>query len=278
MAWSFPLRRAGMLSIGALLGFAAPALHADGLRLGVGVDYSSGKYGGRETTDILSAPLWLGYSRGRFDAKLTVPYLRVKGPGDVIPGLTPVVDDDEREDDEDEEDDPLTPEDESEIPTTTESGIGDVTLSANFAVVDQPDAWRLAIGGKIKFPTADEDKNLGSGETDYAAHIDIERALGHLTPFLTIGHRWLGDPPDASYKNAWYASVGVLWSVRDGTSLDFTYDWGQASSNSTDDGSELSLGFSQRLGRDLRLQGYVLYGLSDGSPDWGGGASLTYYF
>jgi len=266
------------LGLSMALAFPATPVWADGLRLGAGVDYSSGKYGGRETTQIFEAPLWLGYSRGAFDIRVTVPYIRVKGPGDVIPGLVAVVDDDEREDDDDLEDDPLTDEDESEIPTTTEEGLGDVTLSASYAFIDQPDAWRVAVGGKVKFGTADEDKNLGTGENDYSLRLDVERAIGRFTPFVGAGYRWIGDTPETDYKNPWFANVGLAVSLGESTTVDLAYDWSKATSNRGDDVSEISIGLSQRLGAGLRLQGYVMHGFSDGSPDWGGGASLTYYF
>src|SRR5688572_25501468 len=67
---------------------AGNAAGADGeLSLGVGFNYSEGDYGTSQTTEILSIPVTARYERDRWIFKLTVPYLRVSGPSNVIPGV-----------------------------------------------------------------------------------------------------------------------------------------------------------------------------------------------
>lgn len=253
---------------------------ADGFRASIGADFTSGDYGGSDTTEIWSVPLSLGYTRGRMGFKVTVPWIQITGRGDVIPGVnTPVIDDNRRGALK-EEDDIIasggTPATVTE--RTTESGLGDVVAAASFAVIDNADGLRLALTGKIKFPTADEDKNLGSGETDYTAQVDVDRPFGRLTPFVTAGYRWLGDNSELNLHNVWFATVGAAFKITDYTSVDLSYDWSQAASEDGTPVGEVALGMSHWFGDHWKLSAYVLKGVTDGSPDWGAGATIGYAF
>lgn len=263
-----------------LAGMPLLAGAADGFRVSIGADYTSGDYGGSDTTNILSVPLSLGYSRGRLGLKVTIPWIQVTGRGDVIPGVTTPVIDDNRRGALKEEDDIIAS---GGTPTTvtrrtTESGLGDVTAAASYALIDQPDGLRLSVTGKVKFPTADEKKNLGSGETDYTAQIDVDRPFGRLTPFVTVGYRWLGDNSEFELRNVLFATVGAAFKFTDYTSVDVSYDWGQAASRDGTPIGEVTLGLSHWLGDHWKLSAYVLKGVTDGSPDWGGGATVGYAF
>src|SRR6266436_7323305 len=60
------------------------SVQSDGFSLTTGVDYSTGKYGGTASTDILYVPLTAAYEMDKWLFKLTVPYIMVTGPGDVV--------------------------------------------------------------------------------------------------------------------------------------------------------------------------------------------------
>ncbi|HSM12294.1 MAG TPA: transporter, partial [Lysobacter sp.] len=67
---------------------AAGAAHADdGLTFGIGADYSTGDYGSDTTTEIVSVPLTAKYSAGNWSYKASVPWMRVQGDANVVPGL-----------------------------------------------------------------------------------------------------------------------------------------------------------------------------------------------
>ena len=67
---------------------ASAAIAADGeLSAGAGIDYSKGDYGTGSETKILSIPFMARYDSDPWKLKLTVPYLRVTGEGEVIPGI-----------------------------------------------------------------------------------------------------------------------------------------------------------------------------------------------
>lgn len=46
---------------------------------------------------------------------------------------------------------------------------------------------------KIKIPTANEDKGLGTGEFDYQTQLDSFFYVGGWWPYVSIGYRWRGD-------------------------------------------------------------------------------------
>lgn len=263
-----------------LAGSPLLAAGADGLRVSIGADYTSGDYGGSDTTNIWSIPLSLGYAHGRLGLKVTIPWIQVTGRGDVIPGVTTPVVDDNRRGALKEEDDIIAS---GGTPTTvtrrtTQSGLGDVIAAASYALIDRTDGLRLAVTGKVKFPTADEKKDLGSGETDYTAQFDIDRPIGRLTPFATVGYRWLGDSSELDLRNVWFATLGAAFKFTDYTSVDLSYDWSQAASRDGSPIGEVTLGVSHWLGDHWKLSAYVLKGVTDGSPDWGGGATIGYAF
>ena len=57
------------------------------LRLGVGADYSRGKYGSGTETTMLSVPFTARYETERWTYKATLPWLEVTGPSNFVPGF-----------------------------------------------------------------------------------------------------------------------------------------------------------------------------------------------
>jgi hypothetical protein len=225
-----------------------------------GFDYSSGKYGTSSSTDILYIPVSVKYETDTARFKLTVPYLRISGEGNVIlAGVgSPVV-----------------------IGKTgmrmTDSGLGDVVASAFGTLI--PEAGNLPsidLGVKIKFGTADETKGLGTGKNDYSLQADVTKTYDKLTAFATLGYKWVGDPPGFALNNVLYGTVGGAYKFATGTSAGILIDYRQAASPGQHDPQELTLYASHKLSPDLSLVVYIYSGFSDGSPDIGGGLQIAY--
>ena len=236
------------------------ALFAEGLTLGTGFDYTSGKYGTSEKTEILYVPLTGKYEMGPWTFRAVLPYIRVTGPGNVV-GVG---------------DDRVT------LPggsTTrrTESGLGDIVTSAFYNVMNEGRApFGLDIGAKVKFGTADRDKGLGTGENDYSIQADAFKPFGATTAFASLGYRWYGDPPGVALRNVVYGSAGATHKLSDNTSFGAAYDWRPRVSPNGGQISEATAFVTQRLSRAWKLQLYGVKGFSTGSPDYGAGAFLSY--
>lgn len=67
----------------------------------------------------------------------------------------------------------------------------------------------LDITGKIKFGTADEDKGLGTGETDVSFQAEAYKSYTpQLTLFAGLGHAILGDSEAIPLDNVFFGFVG----------------------------------------------------------------------
>ncbi len=250
---------------------AAGTTHAQdaALKLGVGASFSTGDYGIGQDTDIWYVPLTASFETGRWNLGLTVPYISITGTGDVVGGTgAPVVTKKEKKKD------PAGTAD-----RTTQSGLGDVVGSVGYALLSGNDGMPLVeLTGKVKFPTASESQNLGTGEFDYTAQLDLSQTFGKVTPFATLGYRIMGDPEGVDLDNIFLVSVGAVYEFSDHLSAGLVLDYGQATTSNADDAVEMSPFVSWSLNDRLALDIYGLFGFSDGSPDSGGGFQLTVTF
>lgn len=229
------------------------------LSLGVGLDYSTGKYGETQSTEIWYLPVTAKVESGKTTFKLTVPYLRITGPGGVVKDLGKIG--------------------AGGGAKTTETGLGDVVAALTYAAYENAaNGLMLDVTGKIKFATADEDKGLGSGENDYAVQVDAYKTSGVTTLFGTLGYKVLGDPTGVKLDNVFYGTLGVSRKFSDLTSAGLMLDLRQKSSATGDPQREVTAYVARKLDKQWKAQAYAVKGFTDGSPDWGLGANLTYAF
>ncbi len=249
---------------GTIAGYMPGTLRAEeGLfTLAAGAEYTTGKYGGEKSVEDLYIPVTAYYDVSRFSFRLTVPFLQVKAPegtitetpdGDIIIG---------------------------EGPRTTESGIGDIVAGFTFYDLFRSPGGDVAIdlSGKVKLGTADEEKGLGTGETDYSLGLDFYRFFDRFTAIGALGYTFRGDPEGYDLDNSVYASVGGSYLVTNATRFGAFYDYRQASLPDNDDPQELSVFLSHWLSDQWMLRGYALAGFSDSSPDFGIGVSASRSF
>ncbi|GAB6194730.1 transporter [Lysobacter xanthus] len=251
---------------------AAGAAHAeDGFSLGVGVDYTSGKYGSDTTTRILQVPVSGKYTTGNWAFKASLPWMRVEGDANVVPGLGSIVN--------------LNPVGRGRGGAGTgtgttapandsASGLGDLRLAATYSL---PTTSGLGVDltANAKLATADEDKGLGTGANDYGVAVDLYRDVGGTTLFGGAGYTWLGSSDYIDVDAVANANVGVSRKLGTGSSVGVVYDWREAATTTTDPRSELTGFVTMPTGTKNQLQVYATKGFSDGSPDWGAGVSWT---
>jgi hypothetical protein len=238
-----------------LASFTVPA-SADSFSTAIGADYSSGDYGTGTTSEIWYVPVVGKYETGPMTYKVTVPWLRITNPevgpnGDPLPGGCRDV----------------------------ESGLGDTVTSAGYALLDGSEGGLLLdLIGKVKFPTADEDQCLGTGEVDYTAQIDVSKAFGQVTGFGTLGWKKFGDPPDSNFDDPVFVSLGFAIPVAARTTAGASYDWRQKVVSTGSQIQELTLFATHKLNHEWKIQLYAVKGFSDASPDAEGGLVLYHTF
>lgn len=239
-----------------LLSCASASALADTFSAAIGMDYSSGDYGTGTTSEIWYVPVVGKYETGPMTYKVTVPWLRITNPevgpdGDPLPGGCRDV----------------------------ESGLGDTVASAGYAWLDGSDGGMLVdLIAKVKFPTADEDQCLGTGETDYSAQVDLARMFGPVTGFATLGWKKFGDPADSDFDDPVFASLGFATPVAVRTTAGVSYDWRQKVVSSGAQIQELTLFVTHKLNTQWKVQLYAVKGYSDASPDAEGGLMLFHSF
>jgi hypothetical protein len=241
---------------------ACTGARAEGVTLATGFDYTSGTYGAADKTQIVYVPFIAKYDTGPWAFKVTVPYIRITGPGNVVGAGA----------------------DRVTLPGAagtrrTESGLGDVVASAFYNVLsERTSSFGLDLGAKVKLGTADETKGLGTGKNDYSLQADFYKPLGALNLFGSLGHRWYGDPPGVDLKNVFYWAVGGAYRLSPNTSAGLAYDYRPSITTAGGEISELTAFLTRRMTREVKLQPYVVLGFGRASPDWGAGAQLAYSF
>lgn len=221
------------------------------LTVTTGLDYSSGKYGGDVTSETWYLPIAAKYETGPLTFKATVPYLRITNAA-VDQDGTPVAG-----------------------CRGTETGMGDITASAGYAVLDGTKSGVLLdVVGKVKLPTA-ESSCLGNNKTDYSVQVDLAKSLGAVTVFGTLGWKAMGN---SDFRDPVYASVGLATKLAPATTVGVSYDWREKLTSRGDEVSEAALFLSQKLSEAWKLQVYAVKGFSDNSPDHGGGVMVSYMY
>lgn len=224
-----------------------------------GVSYSRGSYGLADDTEVIVVPFNYVAERGRWALRATFPWLRLSGPAAIVGGSSGAVGG------------PTRPS------NASSSGIGDSLISLTYKTNPEPVGPNLNFTGKVKLPTGDETRGLGTGEFDYQAQIDYFQSFNGTTPFANFGYRVLGD---GLYQldDGFYASAGMAFLVADGTSVGASLDWRESIVTGGDDALETTLFAYRKLNKDWATTVYGQTGFTDASPDLGLGFSFSYQF
>ena len=244
--------------------------------VGSGVGYSSGDYGGSAATHIVTIPFVARYEGATWTLRATLPYLRITGPGNVIPGVGPVgtvsalgsslgI--------------PLLGSSSSSQSTSkTVSGLGDAAAAATYMFYAADRTAGIGLTGRLKLATGDETQALGTGSTDKGLQLEGFRRFERNTLFGAVGYTWFGDSPIAQLQNVANLGVGASHRLDGDDMLGIAFDARQAGSPLPAALRELSAFWTHPLGRNWRTQLFAMKGFATGSPDWGAGLNVAYAF
>ncbi|WP_428311403.1 hypothetical protein [Hydrocarboniphaga sp.] len=284
--------RIAAASIVSLLGSSA-ADAATSWQFTTGSEYSTGKFGSSASTDVVVVPFSARLKWNAWTLRASVPYVYVQGPADV----TVVVDDHGGGDSSSSgsgnsgsgssnsggSDDGSG---ETETETETEdrfaadrnvSGIGDASLALSYSFDDIAGTPAyLDVTGKLKFATGSESQGLGVGATDYAALSELGWDAGTGGAYVNAGRRFLGHSSTLDRVDGWQAGVGAWINLGTRIELGADYSWRDASVVGSADPSALEATTTLRLTPTWRVVASAGAGLSDGSPDFFGGLSLSW--
>jgi hypothetical protein len=230
------------------------------MNFSTGVDYSSGKYGQTQSTDILVGLSSFGVTFDDFQVSASLPYLDITSPAYVVvgPGGAPVE---------------INPK--AGASSATRSGWGDLSLSVTYNVPSVIlDDWDLSLTARTKVATANAAKGLSTGATDYAFDVDLSHQWDIWSPFVTFGYRIPGNPSFYSFNNAPSFSVGTSVQLSDELVAITSYDFDGSISSSLADSQQLFGSLSWLYNDRWSATIYAEAGLSSGAPGIGTGLLL----
>lgn len=246
----------------AVLGLlSAFCCHAESnLTISTGIDYSSGKYGATERTETLYVPFGVKYESADWTLKATIPYVETYGPsttsGAGADRVTLGTGQGTRQ---------------------RESGLGDIVLASSWSALERG-PWLVELGAKVKLATADDSKGLSTGKNDYSVQTEVYRTLGKHTLFGTLGYKMMGDPDGIDLKDPFYTSLGWSFRATPASALGLSYDFRQKILDGGAPIREITGFLTHKLDAHWKLQGYLVSGYSNASPDFGGGVFVMYAY
>lgn len=277
-----------------LLSAWASAAAAAPYALGFGVEFASGKYGTGISSESYYMPLTVAvYPTGRLDFTLEVPYIYrsgsavLRGPqGQMMPvptlagamagagtggsgmggsGMGPGRGGGSMN--------PATPGGSD----NSQSGLGDITVKAGYILFPAGE-FRPQIRPNIfvKFPTADEDKGLGTGELDGGFALEISHWRGDWHSFAEVGYTIQGKTPALPLKDYLFYSAGLGYQVTDKFRPLLEIKGFTAPTEGTSDLLEARLRLKYQATAHAGLEVYIAQGLTTASPDYGTGLAIFY--
>lgn len=170
---------------------------------------------------------------------------------------------------------------EAGMPIDRECGVSDLELAVKWKFFDEA-SWlpAQALAAAIKVPTADEDKGLGSGETDYDLTWIASKKLGEKTGVhLNAGYTWVGEPAGEDVGDVFHYGIALDYQLTEAVQWVGEVFAEKEVQGGTQTLVQCNTGFrysvSDRLTLDLAA-GTGLHG--DDTPDLTATAGLTWAF
>jgi hypothetical protein len=240
-----------------------PPTGREHFQLKFGAGYDQGDFGTHDTTRSFYAPVTFRYLGERFDVGVTASliYLDTESSVVIIDGVP-------------------TPTDRQR--NSRDVGFGDLYFKGRYYLLDDagPSSFLpgLAPFLKVKAPTADADKGLGTGEWDVGLGIEWDKRFREFFLLGDFSYTFIGDPPHQDLRNRPAASIGIGRQFTPEVAVVALLDWRRSIVAGHDDALELTGVLQYRLTRTLLLSPYVFVGLTDGSPDFGVGFEVSWKF
>lgn len=254
--------------------------------IGLGFEFTSGDYGTSTRTDAVYAPLTIGYTPGeRWDFFLEVPYV-YQSNTNVIAGqfrqmrsgqttmakTAPAMGGSGMGGS-------AVSSSSNTDPSRSRSGLGDITLKTGYILIHEGNLWpRVRPNISVKFPTADKDDGLGTGEFDEALAVEFTKWFGNWLVFVEPGYTIQGKSADIPLKNYVSCNGGFGYQVTDNLRPLFILKGSTPLAEDETGLFEARLKLRYQITGHTGMEGYVAKGLSTSSPEYGSGVALFYDF
>lgn len=156
-------------------------------------------------------------------------------------------------------------------------GLGDVSLTTGYTLIPES-AGTVAVRPLLclKFPTGDEDKGLvGTGGLDFGGGLSLSKWLGD---WMTCGELLYITPEDANgldLEDYWSYTFTLGYAATDRLRPEVSLVGSTNAFEGADDVRSLELALNFWPAGTMRVMGFVTFGLTDASSNFGTGASIT---
>jgi hypothetical protein len=220
-------------------------------------EFDTGKFGGKHPSSFLYLPTTLGYDHDGVVASVTVPYqIQRSHVAVTIIGGRPVRTGGAKS---------------GKIKTV--GGLGDVYLDAGYYVFEEHDGLpSLEVEGEIKFPTADDERGLGTGSYDQALKLYSGITFfKHLKLNATLGYGWIGQPEDIpdlvnEFHNIIYFGGAAGYAFSPANELWLRFDGNTRVTDHTQAYEVLAIEWDHYFRGDQKFFFSVGFGLTKSSP------------
>ena len=229
----------------------------------VGAGYDQGDFGTTEISRAVYFPIGFRYTSARYELGVTTSVARLSAPGGValIDGVPAPIGDD--------------------IRPFRETGAGDTLVQARLFLVEDRGSRASPPGlspfFRLKIPTADAERGLGTGKADFTFGIEVDKDLGPAFLFGDVGYTFVGKVPGLNLRDRGMASVGVGKVLSDAVSVSGLLDWRRSIIPGNSDPTDLVGIVTFRIGTTT-VSPNAFLGLTDGSPDFGAGLQVRFRF
>jgi hypothetical protein len=227
--------------------------------LSAGAGRFTGDYGEAEETTLDVLSLNARWYFNRAEMQVSLPYLRIDGSADVrwVDGQPVAVGPDSVSGNQ-----------------RQESGLGDVVLRGEYYLRTGTNNSPWIIGLlRVKLPTGNEDRGLGSGATDVETGIGLIQRHGPINWLADVGYTFAGSVSGFDTKNEVRLGVGASMPFGQ-NERNSSYVYLENRTNrfeGSDDRRSVAVGVStsQDEARRLRLSASMFFGLTDTAEDVG---------
>jgi len=249
-------------------------------QVGVTPTYTSGSYGTDTRTNIFYLPFSVKRLFPDGDITLVIPYVSIEGTGAVrlVDGVGTRTSSSQGGGNGTGKGKKV-----AETPQATassSSGLGDVILRGRYYLVEETSSIPLiALTARVKMPTASADDGLGTGEFDEGLGVELTKKLSaRWRWFVDGGYTFIGDPEGVNFRNRWWYDIGAGYDVNQKWNLSLYYEEYRAVVTTVNNARDLFFTALFKPTSDLRSSGSLLVGLSNGAPNYGLTAGLSYRF
>jgi len=158
-------------------------------------------------------------------------------------------------------------------------GLGDITAKAGYVLVPEGDLVpRVRPYVFVKFPTADRDNALGTGEFDEGFAVEFSKLLGNWYCFAEAGYTFQGTSPLLPLKDYLSYNAGTGYIIGERFLPMFVLKGSGAPVEGAGDLLEMRIKLKYLATSQTGIEGYVAKGVTRSTPDYGSGLAIFYDF